>query len=94
LRQSRVIFSAADRGLMPAGRARLATNPTGSIAVVMTIGIVRVACLAASAVGVVGTTMQSTRSPSGPAARPAASAVRATCGTPRQASVEAGEGVR
>ena len=46
--------------MFPPGRARLATNPapTGSIAVVMTIGIVWVAFLAARAAGVVLTMMQ------------------------------------
>ena len=49
---------------VPPGRARLVTNPapTGSIAVVMTIGMVCVACLTASAAGVVIAMMQSTSS--------------------------------
>ena len=47
---------------LPPGRARLATSPlpTGSPTLTMTIGIVRVACMAATTFCAAGATMMST----------------------------------
>ncbi len=58
--------------MFPPGRARLGTRPVtmGSATIVITMGIVAVACLAAKLAGVVSATMMSTLRRTSSAARP------------------------
>jgi hypothetical protein len=58
--------------MFPPGRGRLSTSPvtTGSPTLVITMGMVLVACFAASTAGVVDTSMTSSLSPTNSAARP------------------------